>query len=112
MSVEQLIKEYNGSTHWGKYYSSNTKNIEIPQSFKDYRANIDPSIKFMNSYTTELITGIQNDKRYDKPAISKKGILWRSLWWITFVAAILSSTWHITTVSEKRKPRKDIKLQF
>ncbi len=96
-TVEQIISEHSGSMHWGKYYASNTSKIEIDASFKDYRLNIDPSNKFMNSYTTELITGIQNNKRYgryDEPAINLTGVFWRSLWWTTFAVAVLSSLWY------------------
>ena len=96
-TVEQIIKEHNGSMHWGKYYASNTTKIEIDQSFKDYRTLFDPSNKFMNSYTTELITGVQNNERYgryDDPAINLTGVFWRSLWWTTFAVASMSSLWY------------------
>jgi len=101
-TVEQIIKEHNGSMHWGKYYASNTNKIKIDQRFKDYRKTLDPSNKFMNSYTTELITGVQNQKkygRYDNLAINSKGVIWRSIWWFTFTVTIILSILHM---SEKK----------
>ncbi len=93
--VEKLISTYNGNTHWGKYYASDTKKIHLDETFKTYRMEIDPSNKFMNSYTTELITGLQDSNRYDDFAINQRGLPWRILWWFTFSVAILSSIWYV-----------------
>ncbi len=91
--VENLINKYNGNMHWGKFYASDTKKINIDGKFKQYREKIDPKNKFMNSYTTELIYGNQNPNRYTKFAIDERGTFWRIVWWTTFSVSIFSSIW-------------------
>jgi FAD/FMN-containing dehydrogenase len=104
VDVEKIINRYNGSTHWGKYYGSNISQIKVNNEFKEYRNNIDPLNKFMNSYTEELITGVPNENgQYDDPAIHKNGTMWKAMWWTTFGVTILSSIWYVSKGGYRKK---------
>ena len=105
--VEELISEYDGYTHWGKYYASDTNKIRLDKRFKEYRMAVDPTNKFMNSYTSELITGKQDLNRYKDLAINQRGLLWRIFWWVTFSVSVVTSLWYIDRRGYAIKQEKD-----
>jgi FAD/FMN-containing dehydrogenase len=82
LEVEKIIFKYNGSVHWGKYFISDSSFIIIPDEFKEYRKKIDPTDKFLNNFTRDLIYQ-EKKKRYKRFAISERGLIWRVSWWIT-----------------------------
>jgi L-gulonolactone oxidase len=58
-SVEKIFLKHGGRPHWGKRFSA--KDAELSQvypkweAFKELRANLDPTNKFLNPYLTKLV---------------------------------------------------------
>jgi len=103
LDVEQTIFQHNGSVHWGKYFISDSSHINIPDEFKRYREKIDPTDKFLNNFTRDLIYKT-NKKRYKTFAITERGMIWRVFWWVTLCS------WFVilccTTKNKKHKYKK------
>lgn len=58
-TIEEIFLKYGGRPHWGKRFTA--KDAELSQvypkweSFKELRAELDPTNKFLNPYLTKLI---------------------------------------------------------
>lgn len=89
--VENIIADYGGRTHWGKYYSSQFDKLNIPETFKDYRRRVDPDAVFMNDYTRALLDG--GAYTYETFSVSHRGWIWTTLFWTTSAVAIVSGWW-------------------
>ena len=57
--LEVNVSYYGGTSHWGKWYVGDikhqVKNIPCYERFKTKRAELDPSGKFLNEFTREII---------------------------------------------------------
>lgn len=73
--VERIM---GGRPHWGKKFNTTI----IPQSFKDYRAALDPDGFFMNDYTHHLLEG---EPFHYKP------FAYRDTLWVTLVVLTILS---------------------
>ena len=86
LQIEDIIHEYGGAAHWGKFYASNFSKMNIPglESFKTLRTQYDPNGKFLNDMTAEIMLQQTMKERYPPSAIQTRGLAWR----FTFYAAI------------------------
>ena len=84
--VEKIVLKYDGKTHWGKKFHLAYGNM-IPETFKEYRQRLDPTGKFMSTFTHQMFNG---DKVEYKPLVfATRGMIWMLLFWST----VLSLPW-------------------
>lgn len=72
-TVERIFLKYGGRPHWGKRF--NVKDAELSRSypkwedFKILRKQMDPTNKFLNAYTTQLLNEKPADYKTERVAI-------------------------------------------
>ena len=97
--VEKIVAKYNGKTHWGKKYHSSYGQM-IPTLFKEYRKELDPTGKFMNTFTEKMFSG---EAVVYKPLVfATRGIIWMLLTWATLLSVPWILFFDIPQVSFKR----------
>ena len=95
LQIEDIIHDYGGAAHWGKFYASDfTKmNISGIEVFKTLRAQYDPNGKFLNEMTSEIMLQQKMKQRYPPSAIQKRGLSWRFTFYTAIVIIFLLWVW-------------------
>ena len=97
--VEKIVLKYNGKTHWGKKFHLAYGNM-IPNEFKDYRARLDPTGKFMSTFTHQMFNG---EKVEYKPLVfATRGMIWMLLFWSTLLSLPWVLLFDVPIVSFRR----------
>ena len=93
--VELIVESVNGAAHWGKFYASNYSKLNIPglAQFRNRRREYDPTGKFLNPLTSEIMMGWPMDQRYTDSAIELRANTWRGLVVIVLAAIVLLTVW-------------------
>lgn len=101
--VELIVESVNGAAHWGKFYASNYSKLNIPglAQFRTRRREYDPTGKFLNPFTSEIILGEPMAQRYTDSAIEVRANTWRGLVVTVLAGTVLLSVWPRHT---SRKP--------
>jgi len=107
--VEKIVALYGGNPHWGKYYASpySMLNISCLSSFKEFRAAMDPTDKFVNPFTASWLAGGRG--AYYPSAIQKRGQLCRVVHLLVIVFVLLLYIW--PTSSRRRARFGSLKFQ-
>ena len=87
--VEKLVSSYGGNPHWGKYYASPYAMLNMPcmAKFKNFRAEVDPSNKFLNTFTRAVLSGERGT--YFASAIQERAGLYRFVHLLVVVFILL-----------------------
>lgn len=99
IELEKNVSELGGSSHWGKFYvgdiSLQLKNMPCYESFLKIREELDPSSKFLNEYTQEIVT--LNSSTYENRYLGEsqrkyedKAMSFRIVFCFTVVAYIVT----------------------
>ena len=107
--IENIIEQVGGSAHWGKFYASNYSKLNIHglDKFRNIRLEYDPSGKFLNPLTSEIILGKKMSTRYPPSAIESRAEIWRFTLYISFTSIIFLSCWPTSNKRQKRVFRKE-----
>jgi len=106
--VEKIVAYYGGNPHWGKYYASPYSMINVTGmvDFKHYRKLVDPTKKFVNSFTETVLSGGRGE--YYPSAIQERGQLYRVVHLFVIVFVLLMYVW--PSSPRFRTPRSDYTL--
>lgn len=93
--VELIVESVNGAAHWGKFYASNYSKLNIPGlvKFRNRRQEYDPTGKFLNPLTAEIMLGQPMIPRYTKSAIEMRANTWRGVVVVALSTIVLLTVW-------------------